>query len=49
MRNIDINSLPSLEFEAGMLVEQRSEAVLCNLTAAIAQIIGAIFFAPELQ
>lgn len=38
-----VSALPSLELEAGMLVENRSEAVLCSLTANIAAIIGAIF------
>lgn len=38
-----VSALPSLELEAGMLVEQRGEAVLCSLTAGIASVIGAIF------
>lgn len=43
MPNVNVNALPTLEFEAGMLVEQRSEAVICSLTAGIASVIGAIF------
>lgn len=43
MKNVDVTKLPSVEFEAGMLVEQRQDAVLCAITARIAGIIGAIF------
>jgi hypothetical protein len=43
MTNIDVNRLPQLEFEAGMVVEQTEEAVLCAITARIAAIIGIIF------
>ncbi|WP_171982373.1 hypothetical protein [Sphingomonas sp. LM7] len=45
MSNHQVHNLPSLDFEVGMLVEQRGEAVICSLTAGIASIIGAIFFA----
>jgi hypothetical protein len=45
MSNNQVCDLPSLDFEVGMLVEQRGEAVICSLTAGIASIIGAIFFA----
>lgn len=43
MSSNEVNNLPSLDLEAGMLVEQRGEAVLCSLTAGIASVIGAIF------
>ena len=43
MTNIDVNRLPQLDFEAGMVVEQTEEAVLCAITARIAAIIGVIF------
>jgi len=43
MASIDVSSITSVEFEAGMLVEQREEAVICSLTAGIASVIGMIF------
>ena len=43
MPKVEVNRLPRIEYEAGMLVEQRQEAVLCAITARIAAIIGAIF------
>ncbi len=49
MNNNQVHNLPSLDFEVGMLVEQRGEAVICSLTAGIASIIGAIFFAETVQ
>lgn len=45
MTKVISTALPTLEFEAGMLVEQRGEAVICSLTAGIASVIGAIFVA----
>ena len=44
MTKIDVNKIPAIEYDAGMLVEQRGESVICSLTAGIASIIGAIFF-----
>ena len=44
MTKLDVNKIPAIEYDAGMLVEQRGESVICSLTAGIASIIGAIFF-----
>jgi|JI8StandDraft_2_1071088.scaffolds.fasta_scaffold204542_1 hypothetical protein len=40
---INVSNIESVAFEAGMIVEQRDEAVLCSLTLGIAAVIGAIF------
>ena len=42
-KKIDVMNIAPLSFEAGMIVEQRDEAVLCSLTLGIAAVIGAIF------
>lgn len=43
VKKIDVSNIESVDFEAGMIVEQRDEAVLCSLTLGIAAVIGAIF------